>query len=79
MSADSEITKASADVEAVDADSSAPTVEPYWVVRPVAGGHAQLRVDVANVNRGAANDMSVLVDLGARCPIRLDGYRPNGR
>ncbi len=47
----------------VDPTSDAPSVEPFWVVRPVAGGHTQARVDVANINRGAAKMMNVLVDF----------------
>ncbi len=50
-------------IDVVDPNSTSPTVQPYWLVRPVAGGHASARVDVANINRGAAADMNLLLDF----------------
>ncbi len=50
-------------IRVVDASSSAPTVQPYWLVRPVAGGHASARIDIANVNRAAAANMNLLLDF----------------
>ena len=51
------------DIVTVDPESVAPKVEAYWVVRPSAGGHATARIDVANIGRGAARNMNLVVQL----------------
>lgn len=48
-------------IRIVDPSASVPTVQPYWLARPVAGGHATARIDVANINRGSAAGMNLLL------------------